>query len=35
MKELLDNFKQFMIFTTEGDYQILKGKNDFMKLTKN
>ena len=29
LKELLDNFKQFMIFTTEGDYQILKGKNDF------
>ena len=36
MKELLDNFKQFMIFTTEGDYQILKGKNDFtVKITKN
>lgn len=35
LKELLDNFKQFMIFTTEGDYQILKGKNDFtVKTTK-
>lgn len=32
---LLDNFKQFMIFTTEGDYQILKGKNDFnVKVTR-
>lgn len=34
--EIIDNFKQYMIFTTEGDYQILKGKNDFnVKVTKN
>ena len=34
--EIIDNFKQYMIFTTEGDYQIIKGKNDFnVKVTKN
>lgn len=33
---LLDNFKQFVIFSVDGDYQILKGKNDFnVKITKN
>ncbi len=32
---ILNNFKQLVIFTTEGDYQILKGKNDFnVKVTK-
>ena len=36
LDDILNSFKQYMIFATEGDYQIIKGKNDFnIKITKN
>ena len=36
LDDILNSFKQYMIFATDGDYQIIKGKNDFnIKVTKN